>query len=118
MKIVKVSEVQPTSRFPGVFSRPLLNPDQGSAAVTMSELTIQPGATLPQHSHLVEEAFFVVQGKGEALAGGESSPVEAGAALLAPAGSMHGFRNTGGEDMKVICMYPAVNPVAFFPKEK
>ncbi len=118
MKIVKVGQVEPTSRFPGVFSRPLLNPDQGSAAVTMSELTIQPGATLPRHSHLAEEAFFVVQGKGEALGSGESSAIGAGMALLAPAGSMHGFRNTGSEDLKVICMYPVVNPVAFFPEEK
>lgn len=86
--------------------------------MTISELTIQPGETLPKHTHLVEEAFFVFQGTGEAMAGDEVAPVGPGTALLAPTGVPHGFRNTGSEDLKIVCMYPAVNPQAFFDEQK
>lgn len=116
MKIISVKDVDPKSRFAGVFSRPLINPDLGAGAVTVSELTIQPGAALPGHTHVVEEAFFVVQGVGEAMAGGEVEPIGPGTAILAPAGIPHGFVNKGTEDLRIVCMYPAVNPTAHFPE--
>lgn len=114
MNIVRTSEVEAKSRFSGIFAKPLLGADNGSGAVTMSELTLRPGAVLPRHTHVVEEAFFVVEGSGEAVAGEETSAVAGGTALLAPAGVPHGFRNTGEQDLRIICMYPAVNPAANF----
>jgi mannose-6-phosphate isomerase-like protein (cupin superfamily) len=114
VNIIKTSDVEAKSRFAGIFNKPLLGADTGSGAVTVSELTMKPGAVLPSHTHIVEEAFFVVEGSGEAVAGEETSPVAGGSALLAPAGVPHGFRNTGDQDLRIICMYPAINPTAKF----
>lgn len=114
MIIVRTGDVEAVSRFAGIYSKPLLSQNTGSGAVTMSELTLKPGAVLPRHVHVVEEAFFVVEGTGEAVAGEESEKVAAGAAILAPAGVPHGFRNTGDQDLRIICMYPAVNPAVKF----
>jgi quercetin dioxygenase-like cupin family protein len=118
MRIINTREVEPVSRFAGILSKPLINPGLGAGAVTVSELTIQPGSALPAHTHLVEEAFFIFQGTGEAIAGDEVQPVAPGTAILAPTGVPHGFRNTGTDELKMVCMYPAVNPTAFFDEQK
>ena len=108
--IVRVKDVQPSSRVPGVFGRSLINGDTPSAAVTLSELTIEPGATLPRHKHNAEEAFYVLEGKGFVFVGEEEHPVEAGTAILASTGVAHGFRNDTDRPLKIACFFPVIFP--------
>ena len=102
------------SNFSGIVGKVLLDPDAGAGAVTLGELLINPGAELPLHKHLVEEAFFVFEGEGLALIGEDEIPVSAGDAVLAPTTVYHGFRNTADTQLKMAFFYPAVNPATEF----
>ena len=116
--IVRAKDAKPGGRFPGVVSRPLINGDTPSAAVTMLELTLEPGAYLPPHFHNAEEAFYIFEGKGIGIVGKEEHPVEAGTAILASTGVAHGFRNNSDKPMKMTCFYPVIFPKSVFPEEK
>ncbi len=116
--IIRAKDAQPSSRFPGVTGRPLISGDTPSAAVTMSELTLDPGAFLPPHIHNAEEAFYVFEGQGIVIVGSEEHPVEAGTAILASTGVPHGFRNTSDKPLKITCFYPVIFPKSVFPEEK
>jgi quercetin dioxygenase-like cupin family protein len=108
--IVRVKDATPSSRTPGVTGRPLINGDTPSAAVTLSQLTIDPGATLARHKHNAEEAFYVLEGKGFVFIGEEEHPVEAGTAILASTGVAHGFRNDTDQPLIVACFFPVIFP--------
>jgi mannose-6-phosphate isomerase-like protein (cupin superfamily) len=63
----------------------------------------------PPHSHRdCEEAIFLLSGDGEMLLeNGRSEPVKAGDFLLMRKNEIHMIRNTGNEEMKVLCFYSA-----------
>ena len=102
------------SKFEGIRSRMLLDQEANSGAVTRGELVLGPGAELPRHRHLVEEAFFIVEGVGQALVEDEEIDVSAGDAVLAPASVRHGFRNDSTAPLRMAFFYPAVSPSAEF----
>ena len=56
-------------RAPGITVQRLLGSgsDIETVAVTMLLLTLEPGAELPLHTHVTEEAFFVLEGTGQCL---------------------------------------------------
>lgn len=114
--IIKAKDVQPISRRPGISSRPLINGDTPSAAVTMLELALDPGAVLPRHGHNAEEAFYIFEGEGVALVGDAEYPVEAGTAILASTGVLHGFRNDSDRPLRITCFYPVIFPKSFHPE--
>ncbi len=100
--------------FEGMRVRMIMGPDEGTGAVTMGELDFAPGALLPRHTHLVEEAFRIHEGEGVALVGGREIPINAGDAVLAPAGLPHGFRNDSNRQLRMTFFYPAVNVATEF----
>ena len=102
------------SNIDGMKVRLIMGPDQGAGAVTMGELDFAPGAVLPRHKHLVEEAFRIYEGEGVALVADQEIPIKAGDAVLAPAGMPHGFRNDSDAQLKMTFFYPAVNAVSEF----
>ncbi len=85
---------------PGVRSEQLVWPRNApDAAVTITRVTMQPGATTPRHSHRDAEQTWVVE-QGTAtllLADGETVPVRAGEVIRTPPGEVHGLTNTGAE---------------------
>ncbi len=108
--IVRASDVEPVSRPGGISSKSLISGDTPSAAVTMLQLTLQPGATLERHKHNAEEAFYVLEGKGVAFMDENEYPVEPGAAILASTGRAHGFRNEGDKPLVIACFFPVIFP--------
>jgi quercetin dioxygenase-like cupin family protein len=98
----------------GMKVRQVMGPDQGAGAVTMGELDFAPGAVLPLHKHLIEEAFSIHEGTGVALVGDQEIPIAAGDAVLAPAGVPHGFRNDSGGQLKMTFFYPGINAASEF----
>ena len=83
---------------PGVLSQQLIWPRNApEARITMTRVTMQPGATTPRHSHPASEQIWVVE-QGTAtllLANGETAPVQAGDVIRTPPGETHGLTNTG-----------------------
>ncbi len=105
--IVDARQAKPApGRFPGVVGQPLMNEDLGSVAVTMSVLTLEPGAVLPLHTHVAEESFFVIEGTGFATVGSVEHPIGPEMALLASAGELHGFANRSDKPLRIVCVHP------------
>jgi len=65
--------------------------------VTVSDVIIPPGATVPAHSHPGEEFVYVVEGSAVHVEQGKPDrPVEAGEAMVITPGAVHAPR--GGPD--------------------
>ncbi|HTZ56450.1 MAG TPA: cupin domain-containing protein [Acidobacteriaceae bacterium] len=79
---------------------------------SMCVIQVAPGETVrPAHSHPNgEEIIYIVRGTGKVMIDGVVQPVKAGNAVLFPQGKVHMLRNSGVEEMKVVCFFaPATN---------
>ncbi len=85
--------------------------DTGAAALTVNEVTIEPGGGIQLHIHPThEECFMVVEGTIEARLGDEVRSVPAGNTILAPAGVKHNLVNKSNRPAKVITIFPTTSP--------
>lgn len=97
----------------GVISRQLLFPENSqSRRVTITRVTIAPGARNPPHTHAASEQVWVaLRGSGVLLLGdGATAPFAEGDVARFADGEVHGFDNTGStefEYLSVTC--PPVN---------
>jgi len=85
---------------PGVTSLQLLSPlNSPSTRVTITRVTVEPGAEQEPHRHQSSEQVWVaLAGAGTLLLGeGRSAPFRAGEVARFADGDVHGFRNTGRE---------------------
>jgi quercetin dioxygenase-like cupin family protein len=107
MKIIHESEVE-EKKIPGRFIRWIaddktLQPKHLSSCV----IRVMPGETVqPAHSHPEgEELIYIMSGSGEAWVDGMIKPMRASSAILFEQGSVHMIRNTGSQEMKVVCFF-------------
>jgi mannose-6-phosphate isomerase-like protein (cupin superfamily) len=63
------------------------------------------GSAIGYHLQKEEEIYYIVSGTGEMSMNGGTFNVKAGDAILTLAGSSHGLRQTGTEDLVVIINY-------------
>ena len=97
MEIIRAHEMEEFAN-PGVASRQLLYPGNSpSARVTITRVTMEPGAINARHTHPgAEQVWIAVSGSGELLLAGEETALFAqGDVARFAAGDVHGFRNTG-----------------------
>jgi quercetin dioxygenase-like cupin family protein len=99
---------------PGVYQIHYLDKASGAGGVSMGIVTLQPGCGLKTHTHKVEDAMIVLEGKGLFLLGENEHPVEAGMAVIAPAGMPHGLKNNGSAPLKIVYTWPSVEVERFF----
>ena len=86
----------------------------GAGAITQGLATIEPGATIRPHTHLVEEAMTLVEGDLLILVGDETAEVRGGgASWFAPANTVHGARNIGQSTAVLVIAYPSIEVAAF-----
>jgi quercetin dioxygenase-like cupin family protein len=81
---------------PGVRSVQLLNPgNSGTARLTLTRVTVEPGAEQPRHAHSsCEQVWMALSGKGVLLlADGASHPFTAGEVARFAENEVHGFLN-------------------------
>lgn len=108
MKIINENDV-PEKSVPGRFLRWIadkgvgLNPEFCSSCV----MRVLPGETVkPAHSHPdSEELIYIINGEGKVYVDGIIRPLKEGTAVLFEKGSIHMVRNSGTEEMKVICFF-------------
>jgi mannose-6-phosphate isomerase-like protein (cupin superfamily) len=85
-----------TLQNPGVTSIQLLWPrNSPSARMTITRVTVAPGAAQPRHSHVASEQVWIVE-NGSAillLESGREQPICLGEIIRTPAGEIHGVRN-------------------------
>ncbi len=102
-------ELQAPTPYPGV-SR-LISMDQplGSGAIQQGLATIEPGATIRPHTHLVEDCFTILRDDVRVLIGEETIEVRGRrATFLAPANTMHAIRNVGDKTIFLPFAQPSV----------
>ena len=68
-------------------------------------MTLQPGEEIGEETHEGDQILFFVDGEGEAILDGQSSPVKPGDYVFVPAGMLHNFVNTGGEPLRLLTTY-------------
>jgi quercetin dioxygenase-like cupin family protein len=98
MEIVRKGSVTTLSNS-GVKSEQLLFPENSSSRrVTITRVTVQPGAANPPHRHPASEQIWVaLEGNGLLLLEGErTEQFAAGDVVRFEDGDLHGFRNSGG----------------------
>jgi quercetin dioxygenase-like cupin family protein len=96
------------ARGPGVTRKLTIDKSTGAGAITAGVVYLEPGGTIPPHTHLVEEAMTLVEGRLKILVGTETDEVSAGTSWLAPANTIHGARNIGEGQATLIIAYPAI----------
>lgn len=85
---------------PGVTSEQLLSPhNSGSTRITITRVTVDPGAVQPRHSHhSAEQAWIVLRGAGTLLLADEKTRrFGTGEVARFADGEVHGLENTGAE---------------------
>lgn len=69
----------------------------GGEEMNLQTFEIEPGATVPEHSHPHEQLGYVFEGTLTFLVGGEELPVGPRESFAIPGGEPHGARNDGEE---------------------
>jgi quercetin dioxygenase-like cupin family protein len=96
--------------YPGVQRMVVADREDGSGAISMLLAIVEPGAMIKPHTHLVEEAFTVLEGDARVLVGDEVFEVRGGGAtFVAPGNTVHGLKNVGATPVRLIGAYPSVN---------
>jgi mannose-6-phosphate isomerase-like protein (cupin superfamily) len=115
--VIVDSRTVPEFRIPGSRSiRVVLDPRLGSYdRATVTVVTIEPGGTTGLHQHTSDEVIYVVSGRGRVtLVDGDvkvERDVEEGFVVVARAGVRHETRNTGGEPLRLYCVFIPPLPV-------
>lgn len=84
--------------------RHLVTPEKmGSKFLWLGTSSVDPGFKSNAHAHEdQEEVFYCVSGQGRIKVDDEEAPLEPGAVVFCPPGSVHQLINDGDEVMKVV----------------
>ena len=113
MTIIHESEINEVEH-PGRFMRWLANEEVLNAKnLSVCVIRVLPGETVrPAHSHPnSEELIYIIHGSGKVMIEGEVGEVKTGSAVLFEQGKVHMLKNTGAEEMKVICFFAPATSV-------
>ena len=82
-------------------------------------MTLQVGEDIGEETHEGDQILFFVEGEGEAVLEGESSPVRPNDMVFVPAGTLHNFVNTGDDKLRLVTTYaPPEHPDGTVHKTK
>lgn len=119
MELIRAGQI-PVFSNSGVTSRQLLFPENSSSArVTITRVTVRPGARNPPHRHPAsEQVWIALRGEGRLqLDGGRTEPFAEGDVARFEDGDLHGFENTGEREFEYLSVTsPPVNFRAAYEK--
>ncbi|MBW8466999.1 MAG: cupin domain-containing protein [Thiobacillus sp.] len=72
-------------------------------------MALKPNEEIGAEVHKLDQFFRVEQGSGEVVLDGVRTPVQAGFAMIVPAGARHNIINTGTEHLKLHTLYALPN---------
>jgi quercetin dioxygenase-like cupin family protein len=106
MKVRNYLDTKPIHELPGVIKREVITADDGAPNFCMRVFEVEPGSSIPLHSHPWEHEIFVLSGQGAALSEGGETQVVAENVIFVPPNERHGFANNGNEILRFICVIP------------
>jgi mannose-6-phosphate isomerase-like protein (cupin superfamily) len=72
-------------------------------------MALRPGEEIGAEIHRLDQFFRVEEGKGDAILDGVRTAIQAGFAVLVPAGTNHNIINTGSVPLKLYTLYAPPN---------
>jgi len=84
-------------------------------------MSLEPGIEIGEEVHdSVDQFFYFIKGRGEAIINGESQPLEKGYTIFVPAGTRHNIKNISEtDDLKLFTIYsPPNHPDGMIAKTK
>jgi mannose-6-phosphate isomerase-like protein (cupin superfamily) len=72
-------------------------------------MALKPGEEIGAEVHTLDQFFRVEDGTGEAVLDGVRTPIQAGFAIVVPAGANHNIINTGSTPLKLYTLYAPPN---------
>jgi mannose-6-phosphate isomerase-like protein (cupin superfamily) len=72
-------------------------------------MALKPGEEIGAEVHKLDQFFRVEEGKGDAILDGVRTAIQAGFAVLVPAGTNHNIINTGSIPLKLYTLYAPPN---------
>jgi quercetin dioxygenase-like cupin family protein len=106
-------DLEGASPAPGLSRIISMDQSLGSGAITQGMVTTEPGRQSRPHTHRVEEAMTLLEGRLRVLIGSEGvAEVDAPATFLAPANTVHALRNVGATP--AVLWYPSMNVGPYF----
>ncbi len=106
-KTVDTAAVQwmPHRNYPGVFIRQLVDA-QTNPLATFNVVRIAPESEISPHIHdNSAETFLITAGRALCTLGDATTELHAGNLGYAPAGTRHGLRNIGTEDVMLVTVF-------------
>jgi len=113
MKIIHYTEAEPKvfgSPAKDVTARVVVGKADGADNFCMRIFELAPGGYTPRHTHAWEHEQFVHAGRGCILRNGEWAEFGPGSVLFVPANEEHQLKNTGDEDLVILCLVPSSAP--------
>lgn len=72
-------------------------------------MALKPQEDIGAEVHTLDQFFRVEAGRGEAVLDGVRTAIQAGSAVVVPAGARHNIINTGTEPLKLYTLYAPPN---------
>lgn len=120
MELIRAGQIPELSNA-GVTSRQLLFPENSaSTRLTITRVTVKPGARNPPHRHPVsEQVWIALRGHGNLhLEAGRVESFAEGDVVRFEDGDLHGFENTGRTDFEYLSVTsPPVNFRAAYERD-
>lgn len=114
MNIHRLDECEEFTAGDRTLLRELWNPHhhaEFSGRYSLAHATLPPGASSLPHTLATHELYYILSGSGVMHIEGESTVVDAGAAIEIPPGARQWIENTGGEPLRFLCIVdPAWRP--------
>lgn len=99
-------EYESVSAAEGLSKGVLVGEGDGAPNLAIRRFVLEPGAEVPEHTNEVEHEQYVLEGEYVVGIDEQEYTVAAGDSLLIPAGTVHWYRNEGGEQGAFICAVP------------
>ena len=84
----------------------LIAEEHGAPNFAIRRFTLEPGASVPEHTNEVEHEQYVLTGEYTVGIEEREVVVRAGDSLFIPAGVVHWYRNDGDEPGAFLCAVP------------
>lgn len=87
---------------PGMLTRHLVATEHGFTSLFVAELLMDDGASIPLHTHPVDEAIVVTEGELTVQVGDETVVAEAESVVRIPPDVPHAIRNRGPDQARAL----------------
>lgn len=99
-------EYETVSAADGMDKGVLVGEEHGTPNLAIRRFTLEPGATVPQHTNEIEHEQYVLSGEYVVGLDDEEFTVSEGDSLFIPANVVHWYRNEGTQPGAFICAVP------------